>query len=85
MAAERLRALERAMTPSQVSLYRVFAAARHSAHLAGSPALRAQWLEAIDALGSFLDLVPTQGAERGARGLIGGRRATALRVRGRRG
>jgi hypothetical protein len=59
------------MTPSQVSLYRVFVAARHSAHLAASPGLRAQWLEAMDALGSFLDLVPTQGAERGGGGLAG--------------
>ena len=61
-ARARLRDLEAAMTPSQASVYRVFAAARHSAHLAAHPGLRAQWLEALDALGSFLDLVPTQGA-----------------------
>jgi hypothetical protein len=62
------------MTPSQASLYRVFVAARHSAHLAARPALREQWLEAVDALGSFLDLVPTsQGGGRGGAGLIGGR------------
>lgn len=61
-ARARLRELEATMTPSQISTYRVFVAARHSAHLAAHPALRAQWLEAVDALGSFLDLVPTQGA-----------------------
>jgi hypothetical protein len=70
-ARARLRALEASMTPSQVSTYRVFAAVRHSAHLAGAPALRAQWLEALGALGSFLDLVPTQGAGRGGGGLLG--------------
>lgn len=59
------------MTPSQASTYRVFAAARHSAHLAAHPALRAQWLEAMGALGSFLDLVPTQGVARTVPPLLG--------------
>jgi hypothetical protein len=70
-AAIRLRALEESMTPSQVSIYRVFVAARHSAYLAVHPGPRAQWLEAMDALGSFLDLVPTQGAEKATSSLVG--------------
>lgn len=70
-AAARLAALEARMTPSQASTYRVFAAARHSAHLAAHPALRAQWLEAMGALGSFLDLVPTQSVERTVPLLLG--------------
>jgi hypothetical protein len=46
------------MTVCEVATHRIFVALLHSRTLLRRPALRQQWLEALDGLGGFVDLVP---------------------------
>lgn len=50
------------MTVCEVATHRIFVALRHSAALASSPALLRQWHDALDGLGGFVDLIPSQGS-----------------------
>jgi hypothetical protein len=49
------------MTVCEVATHRIFVALLHSRHLRQHPALRQQWLEALDGLGGFVDLIPGRG------------------------
>lgn len=60
-AAQALRAAEAAMTVCEVATHRIFVALLHSRMLLRRPALRQQWLEALDGLGGFVDLIPGRG------------------------
>ncbi|KAF6253188.1 hypothetical protein COO60DRAFT_1463300 [Scenedesmus sp. NREL 46B-D3] len=70
-ADKALEAAESTMTVSEVATHRIFVALLHSRHLRQHPALRQQWLEALDGLGGFVDLIPGrgQGASRSEPGL----------------
>ncbi|WIA12622.1 hypothetical protein OEZ85_006279 [Tetradesmus obliquus] len=70
-AAEKaLEAAESTMAACEIATHRIFVALLHSRHLRRHPALRQQWLEALDGLGGFVDLIPGrgQGASRGEPG-----------------
>jgi hypothetical protein len=61
-AAEKaLEATESTMTVGEIATHRIFVALLHSRHLRQHPALRQQWLEALDGLGGFVDLIPGRG------------------------
>lgn len=49
------------MTLCEVATYRTFVAILHSKFLADHPNLRMQWLEVMDTLGSFVDMIPSHG------------------------
>jgi hypothetical protein len=63
-AAEKaLEAAESTMTVCEIATHRIFVALLHSRHLRQQPALRQQWLEALDGLGGFVDLIPGRGKD----------------------
>lgn len=49
------------MTVCEVATHRIFVALVHSQHLQRHPALQEQWIEALDGLGGFIDLIPGRG------------------------
>jgi hypothetical protein len=46
------------MTVCEIATHRIFVALLHSRHLRRHAALRQQWVEALDGLGGFVDLIP---------------------------
>lgn len=60
-ALDYLSKLEAGMTVSEIAVYRTFVAVLHSRHLATNPELRHQWLEVLDTVGSFVDMIPSHG------------------------
>lgn len=56
-----LHTIESTMTACEISTHRIFVALVHSQHLQHRPALQQQWLEALDGLGGFVDLIPGRG------------------------
>jgi len=57
-AQQALKAVESTMTVCEVATHRIFVALLHSRHLHRHPVLRQQWVEALDGLGGFVDLIP---------------------------
>lgn len=49
------------MTVCEIVTHRIFVGLQHSRHLLGKPALWQHWLEVLDGLGGFVDLVPGRG------------------------
>lgn len=63
-AQKALKDAEALMTAYEVATHRIFVALLHSEYLHKRPTLQQQWMEALDGLGGFVDLVPSnyQGA-----------------------
>lgn len=61
VAEQALKAAESTMTVSEIATHRIFVALLHSRCLRQQPALQQQWLEALDGLGGFVDLIPGRG------------------------
>lgn len=49
------------MTVCEIVTHRIFVGLQHSRHLLRQPALWQHWLEVLDGLGGFVDLVPGRG------------------------
>lgn len=64
-AAQRLQALEAKMTVGEVAAYRTFVALQCSRYLHTNKDMRGQWVEVVDALGAFLDMIPQMAAASG--------------------
>jgi len=60
-AVEALKAAEATMTVCETVTHRIFVGLHHSRQLLRRPALWQHWLEVLDGLGGFVDLVPGRG------------------------
>lgn len=49
------------MTLCEIVTHRIFVGLQHSRHLLRRPTLWQHWLEVLDGLGGFVDLVPGRG------------------------
>lgn len=56
-----LREAEATMTVCEVATHRIFVGLQHSRQLLRRPALWQHWLDVLDGLGGFVDLVPGRG------------------------
>jgi hypothetical protein len=50
------------MTVSEVARHRAYVALVHSRYLHQHPAIRQQWMDVVDTLAAFVDLIPSHGA-----------------------
>lgn len=57
-ALQALHTAEATMTVCEIVTHRIFVGLQHSRHLLRRPALWQHWLEVLDGLGGFVDLVP---------------------------
>lgn len=78
-ALEALHAAEATMTVCEIVTHRIFVGLQHSRHLLRQPALWQHWLEVLDGLGGFVDLVPGRGPGQQTGG-PGARASAALTV-----
>lgn len=60
-ALEALQSAEATMTVCEIVTHRIFVGLLHSRHLRRRPALWQHWLDVLDGLGGFVDLVPGRG------------------------
>lgn len=60
-ALQALHTAEATMTVCEIVTHRIFVGLQHSRHLLRRPALWQHWLEVLDGLGGFVDLVPGRG------------------------